>query len=200
MRPNRSNQRGSALLTAAALTIVLLVVVAGVIYYATQSRLRAISVSRGVARISCTESGLQVARAYYGRNYSLWNSRFLLNPGVYNALATARDPLLRPPLVASNPELFADLDGDGKPDVYIYVRDNADELQPVPNNQFRDNDLNVIVGAMCISETLIPRRDDGQISPQPMLAEALLSYNPNGNYGAQGYHGASGSGNLNSEF
>jgi len=200
MRANRSNQRGSALLTAAALTIVLLVVVAGVIYYATQSRLRAITVSRGVARISCTESGLQVSRAYFGRNYSLWNSKFLPNPGVYNALATARDPLLRPPLMASNPELFADLDGDGKPDVYIYVRDNADELQPVANNPSRDNDLNVIVGAMCISETLTPRHDNGQISKQPMLAEALLSYNPNGNYGSQGYHGASGSGNLNSEF
>jgi len=200
MRGNRRHERGSALLTAAALTIVLLVVVAGVIYYATQSRLRAITVSRGVARVSCAESGLQLARAYYGRNYFLWNTTFLPNDNIYYALNAARDPLTRAPLLGAHPELFADLDGDGQPDVYIYIRDNADELQPVANEPKRDNDLNVIVGAMCISPKLTPRREDGQLSPTPMLAEALLSYNPGGNYGAQGYHGASGSGNLNSEL
>lgn len=200
MKTRWRHQRGSALLTAAVLTAVLLVVVAGLIYYATQSRLRAITISRGVARISCADSGLQLAKAYYGRNYSLWNTTFLPTPSVYNALDKARDPAQRVALLTSNPELFADLDGDGSPDVYIYVRDNYDELQPVPNNPIRDNDLNVIVGAMCISTTLTPRREDGLTAPEPILAEALMSYNPNGNYGSQGYHGASGSGNLNSEF
>lgn len=200
MTIHRSQERGSALLTAAALTIVLLAVVAGVLYYANQSRFRAITIARSVARVSCTDSGLQIAKAYYGRNYALWNSQFLPNPNIYNALSTARDPALRGPLLVSNPELFADLDGDGQPDVYIYVRDNYDELLPVPNNPLRDNDLNVIVGAMCISSTLLPRREDGRVAPSPMLVEALLSFNPNGNYGSQGYHGTSGSGNLNSEF
>ncbi len=197
----KREQRGSALLVAAGLTTVLLVVVAGLIYFATQSRLRAIGVSRAVSRISCTESGLQLARAYYGRNYSMWNSTFLPNPTVYNAGdAIARDLTARANLLSTNPELFADLDGDGAPDVYLYVRDNYDEFLPNPNNPNRDNDLNVIVGAMCISSTLIPRREDGKLADSPMMAEALMSYNPAGTYGAQGYHGGSGSGNLNSEF
>jgi hypothetical protein len=80
------------------------------------------------------------------------------------------------------------------------VRDNFDEFLPNLNNPTRDNDLNVIVGAMCISSTLIPRREDGTLPDAPMMAEGLMSYNPAGTYGAQGYHGGSGSGNLNSEF
>jgi hypothetical protein len=192
-------------LVAAGLTAVLLVVVTGLIYYATQSRVRAIGVSRSVSRISCSESGLQLARAFYGRNYSQWNTLFLPNPGVYNAAAALAIDLkqggvLLANLRNTNPELFADLDGDGAPDVYLYVRDNYDEFLPNPNNPNRDNDLNVIVGAMCISSTMVPRRQDGSLPDSPMMSEALLSYNPAGTYGAQGYHGGSGSGNLNSEF
>jgi hypothetical protein len=199
MKRLRRGERGSALLTAAALTTVLLMVAAGLIYYATQSRLRAISVSRGTSRVSCAESGLQLARAYYGRNYSLWNTTFLPNYGTYNAANTiAVDATARANLIASHPELFADLDGDGLPDVYLYVRDNVDEFLPNLNNLLRDNDLTVIVGAMCISQTLLPRGENGQ-QANPMMAEGLLSYNPTGTYGSQGYHGASGSGNLNSQ-
>src|SRR5712692_6972434 len=167
MRMHRYRERGSALLVAAAFTTILLMVAAGLIYYATRSRLRAISVSRGTSRISCADSGLQLAKAYYGRNYSMWNTTFLPAPAIYHALDKARDPALRVALLASNPELFADLDGDGRPDVYIYVRDNYDELEPVANNPTRDNDLNVIVGAMCISTTLTPRREDGLTAPEP---------------------------------
>jgi hypothetical protein len=197
----RGDQRGSALLVAAGLTTVLLAVVAGLIYFATRSRLHAIGVSRGVARISCTQSGLLLARAFYGRNYSFWNTTYLPNPAVYNAANTiATDLTARSTLIAAHPELFADLDGDGQPDVYLYVRDNYDEFLPNLNNPARDNDLNVIVGAMCISSTLIPRREDGTLADSPMMAEGLMSYNPAGTYGAQGYHGGSGSGNLNSEF
>lgn len=198
MKRLRRGERGSALLTAAALTTVLLMVAAGLIYYATQSRLRAISVSRGTSRVSCAESGLQLARAYYGRNYSLWNTTFLPNYATYNAASTiALDATAKANLIAAHPELFADLDGDGLPDVYLYVRDNVDEFLPNLNNLYRDNDLNVIVGAMCISQTLLPRGENGR-QANPMMAEGLLSYNPSGMYGSQGYHGASGSGNLNS--
>jgi hypothetical protein len=191
----RSRQRGSALLTAAVLTTVLLLVVANLFYYASRSRSRAITVARSTSRISCAESGLQLARAYYGRNYALWNVTFLPNPAVYNATVTTA---MTAAFQTANPQLFADIDGDGQPDVYFYVHDNYDEFLPSPNNVLRDNDLNVIVGSLCISSTLLPRRDNLQ-SASPMIAEALLSYNPTGSYGSQGYQGASGSGNLNSE-
>src|SRR5260370_22535002 len=114
-------QRGSALLAAGALAPVLLLVVAGLMYYASRSRSRAVAISRGSSRISCAESGLQLARAYYGRNYAFWNSTFLPNPAVYNttvstAMATA--------FQNANPQLFSDLDGDGQPDVYLYGHDD----------------------------------------------------------------------------
>lgn len=191
----RSNQRGSALLTAAALTTVLLLVVAGLMYYASRSRSRAVAISRGSSRIFCAESGLQLARAYYGRNYAFWNSTFLPNPGVYNvSVNTARTSIFQ----TANPQLFADLDGDGLPDVYLFIHDNYDEFLPNLNNPNRDNDLNVIVGAACVSSTLLPRAETGYLA-SAVISEGLLSYNPTGNYGSQGYQGASGSGNLNSE-
>jgi len=198
MRTKRNRERGSALLTAVAMSIVLMMVLAGMIYYASRSRLRAISVSRSVSRIACADSGLQLARAYFGRNNALWNTTFLPNPGVYNAASTiATDATARANLITAHPELFADIDGDGNADVYLYVRDNMDEFLPNANNLSRDNDLTVIVGAMCISSTLVPRNEDGR-SADPIMVEGLLSFNPTGSYGSQGYHGASGSGNLNS--
>lgn len=198
MRTRRDRERGSALLTAAAMTTVLMLVLVGLIHYASRSKFRAIAVSRSVSRISCADSGLQLARAYYGRNNPLWNTTFLPNPAIYNAAnSIAADATARANLITAHPELFADLDGDGNPDVYLYVRDNMDEFLPNPNNLSRDNDLTVIVGAMCISSTLLPRTEDGRTA-DPIMAEGLLSFNPTGSYGSQGYHGASGSGNLNS--
>ncbi len=114
---------------------------------------------------------------------------------MYNATVTTA---MTAAFQVANPQLFADIDGDGQPDVYLYVHDNYDEFWPNPNNVSRDNDLNVIVGSLCVSSTLLPRAENGQ-SASPMIAEALLSYNPTGSYGSQGYQGASGSGNLNSE-
>jgi len=190
-----SSQRGSALLTAAALTTVLLVVVAGLMYYASRSRDRAVAISRANSRLSCAESGLQLARAYYGRNYAFWNSTFLPNPAVYNvSVSMARTTTFQ----TANPQLFADLDGDGQPDVYLFIHDNYDEFWPNANNPNRDNDLNVIVGAACVSSTLLPRADNGYLA-STIISEGLLSYNPTGSYGSQGYHSGSGSGNLNSE-
>ena len=203
-----SKQRGSALLTAAALTAVLLFVVAGLMYYASRSRSRAVAISRGNSRVACGESGLQLARAYYGRNYPLWNSTFLPNPAIYNAtVSTARTAAFQ----NANPQLFADLDGDGQPDVYLFIHDNVDEFLPNLNNPNRDNDLNVIVGAACVSSTLLPRADIASVAvaaldggytytytSSAIISEGLLSYNPAGAYGSQGYQGASGSGNLNS--
>jgi hypothetical protein len=190
----------------------MLLVVAGLMYYASRSRSRAVTISRGNSRVACAESGLQLARAYYGRNYPLWNSTFLPNPAVYNAtVSTARTAAFQ----NANPQLFADLDGDGQPDVYLFIHDNVDEFLPNVNNPNRDNDLNVIVGAACVSGTLMPRVDaanlasavvalDGGYSgyipmSSPMISEGLLSYNPAGSYASQGYQGASGSGNLNSD-
>jgi hypothetical protein len=177
-------------------------------YYASQERARAVNNSRSLTRRACTEAGIQLARAFYGRNYVNWNT-YLSNPAIY-------DPTVPPPGLASNPwdsslqsnhpELFTDLDGDGLPDVYVYIRDNWDELPPATNNTTRDNDQIVIVGAVCISNTLVPRRGDGSLEesgsavsgPNGLTVEGLLSYNdPNQTYCSQASGCGLGQGNLN---
>jgi hypothetical protein len=205
MKRSLLNPRGSALITAAALTAVMLLAVGALVYYASQERGRAINISRTLTRAQCTEAGLQLARAYYGRNYDNWNT-YLSNPTIYDPTATPTpaDPWSHT-LQQNHPELFADIDGDGNPDVYIYVRDNMDELPPASNNKQRDNDQIVIIGAICISSTLVPRHADGtspETSTDPtardgLTAEALLNFDAQGGPYKMGYGCGKGDGNLN---
>ncbi len=229
----RRFERGSALLTVVALSAVLLAVVIGVLTYASNVRRRTINSGRAMTEQSCVAAGLEIARARFGANYIHWNE-YLSTPSVYNPIGwsvpdstsssatssptTSLFFVKSPPGVDSqvedfrhaNPGLFADLDNDGKPDVYIYCRDNMDERPPAPNNWNVDSDQTIIVGAMCISDTLAPRRPDGTIDPDMMTAEALLKwdYRSAGNNdlsakGAPGHElsiggaGGDGSGNRN---
>lgn len=199
----RKPTAGSALVTIMALTAVVLSAVGGIIYYAGQERARAINVSRNLSRYGCAEAGLQMARAFYGVNYNNWNT-YLADGANYNPLAGA-DPW-GAALVAAHPELFADLDGDGKLDVYMYIRDNPDELPPAIDNPNRDNDQVAIVGAVCISSTLVPRRADGTSEEAPavpasrnaLIAEGMLAYIDAGlNYCSQKNGCGNNQGNLN---
>ena len=107
------------------------------------------------------------------------------------------------PLCVTHPELFFDLDGDGKPDVYIYIRDNADERPPMTaQNWIRDDDQYAIIGAVCISRTLAPRTEDRNISLDRLSIESMLNC-LGGICGgiSSGYdmntHTATGTGNIN---
>ncbi len=177
------NQRGSALMTAVMLISVMLVVTAGVLYFASQQRLRAIQGSRVMPRNYCVETGLQLARTYYGANYTSWNA-YLSAPAQYDPVPSSCNLTPAVPtsaaLQVARPELFADLDGDGQLDVYIYLRDNFDEHAPAVANCGRDNDLQVVVGAVCISRTLAPLRDDGTVNPTRQTTEAMMQYSPPG--------------------
>lgn len=199
MRANRK-ARGSALLTTVIFTMLILAAALALLTYSSQSRRRAINVSRSIDRQACTGAGLQLARAYFGRTFSQWNT-YLDAPSSYNPVASSWNTAPADPanatLRTNRPELFSDLDGDGASDVYIYVRDNEDERLPAAVNWRRDNDQVVIVGAVCISRTLVPKRGDVP-DTDALSTEALLSYNMPGNgYRSQGYGGASGTGNLN---
>lgn len=162
------------------LVTVLMGLVAGILTYASKERGRAVAASRSGLRQSCAEGGLQLARSYFGRHFKDWNS-YLSAPSMYDPVRSTyntnpANPRL-PALRQAHPELFADLDGDGndKPDVYIYIRDNDDEPAPLAQERNRDNDHNVVVGAICISNTMKPRVGD---TGAPLLAnEGLLSYN-----------------------
>jgi hypothetical protein len=181
----RKSQRGSALITAMVMIGVILGVVTALMAFANAERLRAINVARKTLRVSCVESGLQFAKAYFGRQFQNW-SAYLNEPWTYDPVPSSFNfmpaPYTDPAFQALNPKLFADLDGDGELDVFIYARDNQDEFPPVdwsnPVNWTRDNDQNIVVGAVCISKTLGPREaDDPSALPNPLTAEALLSYN-----------------------
>jgi hypothetical protein len=197
----RSASRGSALLTAIVATTLIFSTILGLLAYVQQERARAISASRSINRVSCADAGLQVARAYFIKNHATWNT-YLADPSHYNPVLSAWNTTPANPALAAlqtgHPELFIDLDGDTKPDVFIYIRDNADELPPAAMNWAQDNDQNVFVGAICISSTLVPRRQDGTVSPELLTSEGLLSYNISSkSYCGQGFGGANGSGNLN---
>ena len=176
-------QRGSALMTSVLLISVMLVVTSGVLFFAGQERRRSIQQSRNIPRNYCVETGLQIARTYYGANYANWNT-FLAAPAQYNPVASACNLIPAIPTDATLPAAtLVDLDGDGANDVYIYIRDNFDEHPPTVADCTRDNDLQVLVGAVCISRTLAPRREDGSVNPILQTTEGILQYSPpNNNY------------------
>lgn len=203
----RTEPRGAALLTALLMVALLTAIVTGLMLYVHQQRLRSIAAARAMVRDSCAASGLQHARAYFARHQTKWND-FLSKPQgagaphPYNPVeaswnTTPADPKSKA-LQLAHPELFADLDGDGAQDVYLYVRDNPDEGLPANENWERDNDQIVIVGAVCISETMVPRRQDGKVDPTLIVVEGLLSYNlTDTSYTSQSLSGTAGTGNLN---
>jgi len=196
---NTRAQRGSALITAVVMVAVILGIVTALMVYANHKRSRAISVSRGATRFACAQAGLELAKNYYGRNFTQWNT-YLGTPSNYNPIKTPSNITPADPnnsvLQLGHPELFADLDNDGKVDVYIYIRDNQDELPPALNTWTADNDQNALVGSVCISQTLVPRTESGILAPESLTSEALLSFNSVVGGGAQ-KTGGSGGGNYN---
>jgi hypothetical protein len=201
----RSRRRGSALLTAVMLMGALLVMVVALLIYANQQRKRAVSGARTQSRISCAQAGLQYARGYFGRNVATW-STYLSTPSTYNPIPSAwnttaaalQTSIRTTTFQTANPALFTDLDDDGLNDVFIYIRDNDDELLPAASNWARDNDQNVIVGAICISTSMVPRREDGTRAPDPLVLEGMLTFNSPGSfYYSQAASGANGDGNAN---
>lgn len=196
----KTRDRGAAIVTAMLLMGFLAFIVVGVLLVVSEQRKRNIEAVRSSTREGCSESGLQLARAYFARNFASWNT-YLATPSVYNPLpstfnatpATPRDVTFQ----GNNPQLFADLDGDGALDVYIFIRDNADEGLPAAEDWTRDNDQNVLVGAVCISRTMVPRKGEAP-DPDLLIVEGLLSFNlPNNGYGSQSLGSSSGSGNTN---
>ena len=205
MNMSKSSQRGSALLTVFVLTSLMLVIALGLLTYSNNVRFRAIFSARSQNRQSCAEAGLLLARNYYAANWILLPT-FLANPDIYDPFpatwmtASGKTPStptlsLSAPFVTAfhqaHPELFADLDGDTVPDVYFYIRDNQDE-QPM-----RDYDQTVIVGALCISNTLVPKSKEGQPSQGTEYVEGLMQNNSVFLSNNSQYAGGNGNNNLN---
>lgn len=207
MTPTMSmRRRGSALLTVMLLVAILAMLGGTLLLIAQNQMIASVNTTRTFPRNYCLDTGLQMARSYYGANFACWSKTcttanapggFLLNMGIYNPVvasynpvATAANPSNSPSgylgtawvatesALGAHPELFADLDGDGIPDVYIYIRDNQDEIPSVFNPTlgdmwYRDEDEQVYIGAVCISPTLAPRLSNGLVNPA-MIQEEML--------------------------
>ena len=118
----------------------------------------------------CAEAGLEASRQYFATNYSSWGAMF--------------DTTKAPP--AGYPAA-GDLDGDGKIDFQVTLRDNVDEFAPQPNNLLRDNDLTAIMVSRCVSTTMGQRQ----------LQQIVTVAGQRTDYRAQAGNGSRHSGNVN---
>jgi len=209
MGGKRVSERGSALLVAMGVALVLLTIVAGLFVMAGAERRRASVPARQLQRVGCAQAGLQLARSYYLAHYGDWGA-YLSNPKVYDPIKAdwmstaagcvsgcgASNPT-DATFQTTNKSLFFDLDGDSKADVYIYIRDNEDEMPPAANSWIADHDLSVFVGSVCVSSTLTPLGTNGKPDPSQLNAEALLTYHPTTPPYSQAANGPTGDGNVN---
>lgn len=198
-------RNGFAMIAAMMLMSLLAIIAIAVLSLSAADRRRAVRATRTEVRENCAFSALTYARSYFGNKYGSWNT-YLSTPSKYNPmnlpstttpawsgtktdLSAANILILR----ASNPELFLDLDNDGKADAYIFIRDNYDEFPPAAVNFQRDNDQNAIVGAICISSTMLPKRDDNTVDKDLLVMESMLAVNQQESNYSQG----ATTGNLN---
>jgi hypothetical protein len=163
--------RGSALVFA--LLVVLLLAVTGVaiIRYAGGDRVDAAKLSTKDRGLACAEAGLQYARRFFGSTYDTsnnWNNYLIaptsavrgyrFDPSAGDTEPTDFGVVPTQALGMSNGTTFdpgADLDGDkptGKPNFWVSVRDDDDE-RPLgaPNDPARDNNELIIIRSECIN-------------------------------------------------
>lgn len=190
-----SGRRGMAMLGALMVMLLLTIMVMATLTLTAADKRQAIRHVRTESREQCAFAGLNYARTYFAGQLPQWNTYFS-NPNHYNPLSLP--PITTPPWLggqvaadivnlptlsairAARPELFLDLDSDGASDVYVFIRDNDDEFAPAQPNYQQDNDQNALIGAVCISNTMQPRKEDDKIDTNYLLMESLLSVNLGG--------------------
>jgi hypothetical protein len=163
--------RGSALLFALALVLVLATAGILLVRYAGGDRVDAARLTTKDRALACAEAGLQYGRRFYGSTYAgsnNWND-YLVAPTTavpgYRYDEAAGD---RRPDLASVPaqtrgksdgttfDAGADLDGDGNPDFWVSVHDDDDErpLGVASNDAARDNNELIILRSECTNPAL----------------------------------------------
>lgn len=172
-RHARRAQRGAALMTS---LIVLsgLLVAAGASVYLLTAETRSTSYTTMARRsLFCAEAGLAVARPIVAGNHGGWNLALDSN--------TANDPAWYP--------ITGHLEANqtGAPDFVVTLRDNDDELPPLDNEPFRDNDLRIFIVSRC-----------ARYPEHPRTVMELVEYSSAGHaYRNQGGQGAGNTGNAN---
>lgn len=156
---SRPSERGAALVLALLLVALLLVLGVAMIRIAGTDRVDAAKMGVRERAQICAEAGLQYGRRFFGQSYEAthnWNDyldRTLAGYRYDPAAVLAELP--GQVLGKSDGTTFdagADLDGDGRADFWVSLRDNDDE-RPLggTDNPDRDNDESVILRAECIN-------------------------------------------------
>lgn len=188
--PNRrAAERGAAMIVAIFLVLIVAVVAAGVIRYAGRDRIAAARMSVKERGLACAEAGLQYGRRLFGCNYKTTGN---WNDYLSGARAGRYDPSLgdtRPTDFSALPmelrgsrgntatlDTGTDLDGDGRPDFWVSIRDDDDERpEGAADNRNRDNNLMVYLRSECTNPNFTV--EVGGVK-QSAAIEVLLAYLP----------------------
>jgi hypothetical protein len=175
----RNSQRGSAMLVTMIIVSSLLAGAAVLVSMQLSSN-RASDLTRtGLSATYCAEAGLDAARSVVQANVANWPSALL-------ACGAGPYPCAEPVWLQS-PIINHDLDGDGLPDFALYIKDNDDEIPPIPNNLTVDNDLSVFIVSRCI-----------KYADTTKEVEELINFSGGGqDYRSQQGFGRYGAGNTN---
>lgn len=218
----RTHPRGSTLLTALGVTLLLALLVFGVLTYTGAEQERSGRSVRDIDAQTCAESAAQWGRKFYGEAYlkdPKWERMLSgANPGYNNPESKLED-------LASEwgQGSYGRIDGQAvsmpnrPPDFRVTISDNIDEFPPVPPNPAVDNDLQVVIRAECLIPRLaLPTKQVenlGESNPDPhswrgqvlaetnetrrnKVVEVVLIHTPGNNYKGQKGGGASGDQNT----
>lgn len=217
----RAHPRGSTLLTALGVTLLLALIVFGVLTYTGAEQERSGRSVRDIDAQTCSESAAQWGRKFYGENYPRWNQMLSGAEAGYNNPESKLANLATDWGAGS----FGRIDGqavqlpDRPPDFRVTISDNIDEFPPVPPNPGQDNDLQVVLRAECLNPRLaLPTpnvvEDLGGANPDPhnwrgdkvlaetnqtrrnKVVEVVLIHTPGNQYKGQRGGGASGDQNV----
>lgn len=137
----RTPQRGSAMLVTMIVISSLLAGAAVLVSMQLASSHSSDLARSGIASTYCAEAGLDAARGVVAANFANW-------PSALAACGSGPYPCAEPTWLSS--ALGAhDIDGDGSADFAVYIKDNDDEQDPLPNNLAVDNDMRVFVVSRC---------------------------------------------------
>ncbi len=138
----RNSQRGSAMLVTMIVISSLLAGAAVLVSMQLASNRSSDLTRTGLAATYCAEAGLDAARSVVAANFSNWAASLA-------ACGAGPYPCAEPAWLSSALGT-QNLSGGAGSDYWVYIKDNDDELPPLPNNPQIDNDLRVFVVSRCI--------------------------------------------------
>lgn len=144
MTASRRSEQGSALVVTMIILSALAAGAASLVSVQSSATKGGELSTSGAKSLYCAEAGIAAGVPAVAANYSQWAASL--------AQGGTGEPSWLYTAIGSH-----DLDGDGRDDFTVYIKDNEDEVPPATDDPTRDNDLKVFVVARCIAHTDTPR-------------------------------------------